>query len=46
MRLILGEANTFLRRAPLAGMGAKPGAPGSAALTGMLALSRYGVAAK
>ncbi len=46
VRLMLGEANTFLKRAPLAGVGAKPVTPGSAALTGMLSLSRYGVAAK
>ncbi len=46
VRLILGEANTFLKRAPLAGVGAKSVASGPAPLTGMLALSRYGVAAK
>jgi hypothetical protein len=46
VRLILGEANTFLKRAPLAGVGAKPATPGPATVTGMLSLSRYGVAAK
>ncbi len=46
VRLILGEANTFLRRAPLAGVGAKPPTHAAGAATGMLSLSRYGVAAK
>jgi len=46
VRLILGEANTFLKRAPLAGIGAKPAAPAGDAVAGILPLSRYGVAAK
>jgi hypothetical protein len=46
VRLILGEANTFLKRAPLAGVGAKPAPPGPDTVTGMLALSRYGVTAR
>ncbi len=46
VRLITGEANTFLKRAPLAGIGAKPVAPAGDAVTGILLLSRYGGAAR
>jgi hypothetical protein len=45
VRLILGEANTFLKRAPLAGVGTRP-APSGDTVSGMISLSRYRAAAR
>jgi hypothetical protein len=45
VQLMLGEANAFLKRAPLAGVGTKP-APSVEAVTGMISLSRYRAAAR
>jgi hypothetical protein len=45
VRLMLGEANTFLKRAPLAGVGAKP-APSGDTVSGLISLSRYRAAAR
>ena len=45
VRLMLGEANTFLKRAPLAGVGTKPASPTDAP-SGMISLSRYRAAAR
>jgi hypothetical protein len=46
VRFILGEANTFLKRAPLAGVGAKRAAPPADSGVAPLSLSRYSVAAR
>jgi hypothetical protein len=46
VHFMLGEPNTFLKRAPLAAVGAKRSAPGDDAESALLPMSRYGVASR